>query len=287
MQPDATLINTDAILKLREKTGAGMMNCKKALTEAAGDYDKAVEILRNKGLADAAKRSVRTTKEGLICGFVSADGKTGAIIELDCETDFVAKTEEFKNLAQALARAACEGQLASPDSAAPIIQPVLAKLGENMVLRRFERFGLQGPGLLACYVHTSGGKKGAMIELSCSSDSVAAHEAIAEVAKELAMQTVAMSPKWVSRSDVPAEAVAKEKEIYTEVVRKEGKPEAAVGKIVEGKLNKLFFGAYCLGEQVSMRDNKTPMSKLVEEAAQKAGGTAAVKRLARYQLGGE
>jgi elongation factor Ts len=275
----------EIILKLREKTGAGMMDCKKALTEAAGDYEKAVEVLRKKGLSDAAKRSARITKEGLVACSVSADGKKGGIIEINCETDFVAKTDEFHKLAAGLAASAADGSLTSAEQAAPRLAQVVSKIGENVVLRRMDRFELKGSGLLAHYVHTSGGKKGAMIELSCSSDAVASHEATAALGRELALQTVGMSPKWVARAEIPPAMIEKEKEIFSVQVRQEGKPEAAVPKIVEGKLNKLFFGAWCLLEQPSMRDNKTPMSKFVEEAAQKAGGKIEVKRLVRYQLG--
>ncbi|MBI5242442.1 MAG: translation elongation factor Ts [Elusimicrobia bacterium] len=282
-----TQVDSELIRRLREKTGAGMMDCKKALVEGKGDFEKAVEHLRKKGLSDAAKRSARITKEGLIGSYISPCGKKGAVVELNCETDFVAKTEEFRELASALAEAAGEGRLPGPESAGPIIAPMQAKLGENMGLRRFDRFELKGPGLLAAYVHTQGGKKGAMIELSCGSDALAAHEAVAALARELALQTVAMSPKWVKRSDVPQAVVEKEKEIFAEVTRKDGKPEAAVGKIVEGKLNKLFFGAFCLLEQPSMRDPKIVMSSLVDDAAKKAGGKVEVRRFARYQLGGE
>jgi len=280
-----TAVNPDVIRQLREKTGAGMMDCKKALTEAKGDFNGAVEFLRKKGLADAAKRSARTTKEGLIGAWLSSDGKAGALVELNCETDFVAKTDEFKALAQTLAQAAGEGKVASTEAASPLIAPVQAKLGENMGLRRLERFELKGPGLLAQYVHTQGGKKGAMVEIACETPAVATHEAVQGLGRELALQTVAMGPKWLSREDIPAADIEKEKEIYAEVVRKEGKPEASVPKIVEGKLNKLFFGSYCLLEQMSMRDNKTPMKKLIEDAAKAAGGTVQVKRMARYQLG--
>ncbi|MFA6028823.1 MAG: translation elongation factor Ts [Elusimicrobiota bacterium] len=275
----------EVILKLREKTGAGMMDCKKALTEAAGDYDKAVEVLRKKGLSDAAKKSTRTTKEGLVACAVTPDGKKGGIVEVNCETDFVAKTDEFRKLADELAREVAEGRLNAPEAAAARLAAVVAKIGENVVLRRLQRFELSGPGVIVHYVHTAGGKKGAMLELSCASDAAAKHEAVAQLGRELAMQTVAMSPRWVTRAEVPPADVEKEKEIFSVQIRQEGKPEAAVPKIVEGKLNKLFYGAFCLLEQPSMRDNKTPMNKLVEEAGQKAGGKVEVKRLARYQLG--
>ncbi|MFH1725768.1 MAG: translation elongation factor Ts [Elusimicrobiota bacterium] len=277
----------EQIKKLRENTGAGMMDCKKALTEAGGDFEKAVTALRMKGLSDAAKKSARTTKEGLVAAYLAQDGKTGGIVELNCETDFVAKTEEFQKLAVDLARRAAEGALASPADAGEAVKGLVAKLGENMSLKRFDRFELSGPGRLAFYVHTAGGKKGAMVELSCGSDEAAGHEAVSELARELGMQIVAMSPRWVRKEDVPAAEVDKEREIFETQVRKEGKPEAAVPKIVEGKLRKLFYQAFCLGEQMSMRDNKTPLRKIVEDAAKASGGAIEIARFVRYQLGGE
>ncbi|HBL15361.1 MAG TPA: translation elongation factor Ts [Elusimicrobia bacterium] len=277
----------DSIRRLREKTGAGMTECKKALTEADNDFEKAVETLRKKGLADAAKRSARTTKEGLVASYISPDGKTGAIVELNCETDPVAKTDEFRDLAAMLAKAAAEGKLASVAAAEPLVKEAALKLRENMGLKRFERFALSGAGKIACYIHSAGSKKGSMLEFSASTDAVAAHEAVSGLARELGMQVVAMGPRWVKRTDVPPAEIAKEKDIYEAQVRKEGKPEASIAKIVEGKLNKLFYQAFCLSEQMSMRDNKTPMSKLVEDAGKAAGGSVEIKRFVRYQLGGE
>ena len=277
----------EKIRQLREKTGAGMMDCKNALTEAGGDFDKAVENLRKKGLYDAAKKSTRTTKEGLVAAYVTPDGKNGGIVELNCETDFVAKTDEFSKAAADLARQAAEGTTTNVEAADAQVKLLVTKLGENMGLRRLERYEASAGGRVAAYVHTAGFKKGALIELSASSDAVAGHEAVDALGKELGMQIVAMSPKWTRREEVPAEAVAKEKEIYAAAVRAEGKPEAAVAKIVEGKVNKLFYQAFVLTEQMSMRDNKTPIKDLVAKAGAAAGGTLEIKRFARFQLGGE
>lgn len=287
MMATETMPLSEQIRNLREKTGAGMMDCKKAITESNGDFEKSVEILRKKGLTSAAKKASRTTKEGLVGAALNAGGTVGAIVELNCETDFVAKTDEFIKLVSDLARQAVEGTIKTPQDADSQVKAVLAKLGENMSLKRCARFALEGPGLVAYYVHSSGSKKGALIEISAENDAAAKSDAASELAKELGMQIVAMSPKWLSKADAPAEAVAKEREIYQTLVRKEGKPEAAVPKIVEGKVNKLFFQQCCLLEQVSMRDNKTKLAKIIDEASQKAGGRLAVKRFARYQLGGE
>ena len=278
---------TENIRLLREKTGAGMMDCKKALDEAKGDFTLAVENLRKKGLADAAKKSARTTKEGLVAAFVTPDGKKGGIIELDCETDFVAKTDEFQKAAADFAKAAAEGTLKDAAAAEEQVKLLVGKLGENMLLKRLDRFEASGSGRVAFYVHAAGSKKGAMLELTASSDAVAKHEAVDNLVKEIGMQITAMSPKWTRREDVPADAIEKEKEIFATQVRAEGKPEAAVAKIVEGKVNKLFFQSFVLLEQMSMRDNKTPIKDLIAQAGKAAGGTVEVKRFVRYQLGGE
>jgi len=270
------------IKELREKTGAGMTDCKKALEEAGGRLDDALTALRKKGLADAAKRSARATKEGAVAFHVC--GKSGAIVELNCETDFVARTDEFKKLAETLAVKAAGGELRRVEDGLPLVQPVQGKMGENMGLRRLDRFELSGEGLIAGYIHL-GAKKGALIELSASSAAASQHPAVAELAKELLLQIVGFSPKYLRREDVPAADVAKEREIHTEILRKEGKPEAAIGKILEGKLNKLFYQAFCLLEQMSVRDNKTPVSSIIKEASSKAGGEVKVVRFARYTLG--
>ncbi|MFH2201742.1 MAG: translation elongation factor Ts [Elusimicrobiota bacterium] len=282
-----TMSQPEMIRKLREKTGAGMMDCKKAIVETAGDFEKAIAFLRKKGLAAAAKKAARTTKEGLIAACIAPDGKSGGIIELNCETDFVAKTDEFPALANDLAKRTADGSITEPAQAESLVKGLIAKLGENMALARIARFTLAGPGLIASYVHTAGSKKGALIELACDQEETARHAAVAELAKEIGMQIVAMSPRWLRREDVPEAEIAKERDIFETQVRKEGKPEAAVAKIVEGKINKLFFQAFCLLEQVSMRDNKTKITQLVADAAKAAGGKVEVKRFVRYQLGGE
>ena len=175
------------IKDLREKTGAGITDCKKALEESDGRLEEALTALRKKGLADAAKRLARATKEGAVAFAVA--GKAGAIIELNCETDFVARTDEFKALAQILASKAAAGELRSLDEAAARVQPVQTRLGENMGLRRFERFVFPGEGLIAGYIHL-GAKKGALIELSAPSAAVAGSPAAMELAKELLLQIV-------------------------------------------------------------------------------------------------
>lgn len=255
------------VVDLRAKTGAGMMDCKKALTEANGDFDAALTILRKKGLSDAAKKSGRVTKEGVVA--FSIQGDHAAIVELNSETDFVARNPEFVALAQTLADKYAKGELADVDAAKDVVQPVFQKLGENMGLRRFERY--EGKALYG-YAHktdpTVGAKQGALLELGTPDP---------ELAKELLLQIVAAKPKYIKREEVPQGEIDKEKEIYADILRKEGKPEASIPKIVEGKINKLFYQQLCLLEQMSVRDGKTPISQSLK------GNT--VKRFVRYQLG--
>ena len=279
------MVDTATITSLREKTGAGMLDCKRALDEAQGDPAKAVEILRKKGLADAAKKSSRATKEGLVAAHVASGGKKAALVELNCETDFVARNEAFKSLAEHVAQAVADG--ADETSLESQVKAAVAKTGENIVFRRKERFELKGEGLLHSYVHL-GGKAGALVELSCGKAATASAEAFKELAKELGLQIVGASPKWVSRQEVPQDILAKEREIFAEQMRKEGKPEAQIAKIVEGKLNK-FYSQWCLVDQPSVRDTsgKTTVGSLISAAAAKTGDQLSVRRFVRFVLGAE
>ena len=283
----ATADLTKRIVELRAKTGAGMTDCKKALTESNGDFEGALTVLRKKGLSDAAKKSGRITKEGVVATAVS--GGRGAIIELNCETDFVARNEEFIGLAQTLADHYAEGRLKTLEDAQPFVQPVFMKLGENMGLRRFERIELKEPGLIVGYAHKTdpalGAKQGALIELSAPTPEAARSPEMQGLAKELLLQIVASKPRYLRREDVPSAEIEKEREIHTEILRKEGKPEAAIPKIIEGKINKLFYQQLCLLELLSVRDNKTPVANIIQEASSKLGGAATVTRFTRYQLG--
>ncbi len=266
------------IMELRATTGAGITACKSALTQAGGDYQAALTELRKKGLADAAKKSARITKEGVVA--YAVDGRFGAIVELNCETDFVARVPEFQTLAQTLAGKFAKGEFKTAEDAAPLVQPVFQKLGENMALRRFERFELKGEGVIAGYIHL-GAKKGALVQLETAAKS----PELAEFAKELLLQIVGSAPKYLRREEVPAAEIEKEKEIYTEILKKEGKPDAQIPKIVEGKINKLFYQSLCLLEQPSVRDGKVMVSALIKDMSAKLGAPVQVTRFSRYQLG--
>jgi len=214
----------------------------------------------------------------------SVAGNVGAIVELNCETDFVARTPDFVALGQTLADKTAKGEIKSVEDGKDFVQPVFAKLGENMGWRRFDRFELKGPGLIAGYIHL-GAKQGALIELSAPNAEAAKSPALQELAKELLLQIVGFKPKYLRREEVPSSEIDKEKEIHTELLRKEGKPEASIPKIIEGKINKLFYQQLCLIEQMSVRDGKTPVAGIIKDTGAKLGGGVSVTRFARYQLG--
>ncbi len=270
------------IAGIRERTGAGMMDCKKALEEANWVAADALTVLRKKGLADAAKRSGRAIKEGLVA--LSADGKRGVMVELNCETDFVARTAEFQELAKALAANLASGEAGTLQDLAPLVEQVASKLKENIAVRRFERFDVSGTGLVAGYIHHNG-KVAALVELSAPNAAAVGSEDLAALASKILFQIVAQSPRYIDRAAVPAEDAAREREIHTDVVRKEGKPESALPKIVEGKMNKLFYQAVCLLDQISVVENKTAIAGLVKQASDKLGGPVTIRRFARYQVG--
>ncbi|HEX4047569.1 MAG TPA: translation elongation factor Ts, partial [Elusimicrobiota bacterium] len=213
-----TVDSTQLIKDLREKTGAGMMDCKRALDEAKGDFNAALVVLRKKGMADAAKKSTRATKEGAVAFKVA--GKSGAIVELNSETDFVAKGADFQGLVKTVVEKAVAGSLKSVESAnEELVKPLVGKLGENLGLRRFDRFELKGPGLIAGYAHQTDpsvpAKNGALIELSAPNEAAASSPELAELAKDLLLQIVGGMPKYLAREEVPAADIEKEKEIHT------------------------------------------------------------------------
>jgi len=284
------VITAKMVAELREKTGAGMMDCKKALTQAEGDFDKAIEILREKGLAAAAKKSGRIAAEGLVMTYISEDGKTGVVVEVNCETDFVAKNEDFVNLTANIAKQVAaskaetvEEVLAEPyiaDSSVTVkdaITALIAKLGENMTFRRFERFHTED-GVIAEYIH-GGGRIAVMVQLEgCNCDGAK------EVAKELALQVAAAHPLYIKPEDVSAETLVKEREIYRQQCLNEGKPEKIVDKIVEGKVQK-YYKDVCLIEQPWIRDQDVSIKKFLQQKEKELGKSLSIVKFARFENG--
>jgi elongation factor Ts len=280
------------VKKLREQTGAGMMECKNALSEANGDFDEANTILRKRGLASAAKKAGRTTKEGLIAHKVGADHSTGILVEVNCESDFVARTPDFQQLmADVLGEIEKAGDLASEtwlkDPQGPVLKrvaPVIAKLGENMAVPRFARYA--GKGYVGQYIH-QGGKIGVMVEFGGVTPDMAKRDEFMTLVKEIAMQIAAASPvaaEYASREAVPADVLEKEKAIYRAQMESSGKPAAVIEKIVEGKLGS-FYSQVVLPEQPSIRDPKVPVKDVIAQASKAFGAPVTVTRFARLKVG--
>jgi len=276
-------ITAAQVKELREKTGAGMMDCQRALAEANGDPEEAVKILRKKGLSAAAKKAGRTAKDGLVAVALSADGRRAGIVELNCETDFVARTAEYQEFTQALANQAMAEGLANADAAKAAkcaadpehtveqaIAGKIAKIGENILLSRVASMQSGNGMKLGSYIHM-GGKIGVVVEISSGADE--------ETVKDVAMHVAAAEPRFVSRDVVPASVVDEEREIAKAQAAATGKPAQVVEKIAEGKLGK-FFEQVCLVEQPFVKNPEQKVGDML-----KAKGDVVVKQFARFKLG--
>ena len=269
---------TAALVKeLRERTGAGMMDCKKALTAVEGDMDKAIDFLREKGLAAADKKAGRIAAEGVVGYAISEDGKVGTVVEINCETDFVAKTDGFKELVEKIAAhivatkpADLEALLASEiegQTVEALVTAAIAKIGEKISVRRFALY--EAPeGLVAAYIH-GGGKIGVLVKMNGGS---------AELGKDIAMHVAAANPSYLERSQVPAAELEHEKEVLSEQARNEGKPEKIIEKMVLGRINK-YYKEVCLVDQEFVKDPDQTIAKLLK------ANNAEVIEFARFQLG--
>jgi len=281
-------ISAAEVNELRKKTGAGMMDCKKALTEANGDFEKAIEILRKKGASVAAKRAEKSANEGMIVTKVSDDNKKAVIVEVNCETDFVAKSEDFINLANKIAEKtfsveAQESQklLDTNSDLKNLLNDVMGKVGEKIEVSRVATEKAD-KGLIVDYVHM-GSKLGVLVKF----DNVANNQSeLAEIGKDIAMQVAAMNPICVYREEVPTTTIEKEIDIYKELARKEGKPENILDKIAQGKLNK-FYQENCLVEQTFIKDNSKSVKDLITEFNKNNGTEAKISLFKRFHLGDE
>jgi len=273
-------ITAAAVGKLREMTNAGLMDCKKALSEAAGDLDVAVEILRKRGVAQAAKKAGRDAREGVIAQHITPGGKAGVLVEINCETDFVAKNDTFKAFCDDIARTVATEPSADLES---LRVGAVAKIGENIRIARHARFDLSGPGLIAAYIHT-GGKVGVLVEVGSTNDATPGQEAFKQLVKDLTLQIAAASPTAVDRSGVPAEVVAKEREIAAQSDRLKGKPAQALEKILQGMLDK-YFQTVCLVEQGFVKDPEKTVQQHIESVAKPLGDTITLRRFLRWQVG--
>jgi len=273
-------ISKDDVLNLREKTGAGLIDCKRALVESNGDIDEAISILRKKGVASAAKKAGRDAGEGIVAQCLSEDRTKGILVEVNCETDFVAKNDDFVSFASDVARQL----LANPDSDLEAQRTEqVAKIGENIRISRSSTLAPNATGLVESYVHT-GGKVAVLLTLGSSTTEAANSENVKLLAKDLCMHIAATSPVCVSRDEVPADLVAKEKEIA--LAQAEGKPPQAIEKIVQGKLDK-YFANSCFLEQSFVKDPDHSIKGLLEKTGKEIDAELSVEKFIRFQVGEE
>lgn len=285
------MITAGMVKELRERTGAGMMDCKKALNETNGDMDKAIEVLREKGLAAAAKKAGRIAAEGIVTTYISEDMKLGSVVEVNCETDFVAANDEFKALVENVAKMVALSDVSTVEELVAqkyignesatlqeTVTALIAKIGENMSVRRFERFKVEN-GIIQSYIHGNG-KIGVLVELACEKQD----PVLATIGKDIAMQVAAANPLFLNKDAVDNESLEKEKEIYRVQALNEGKPENIVDKMVMGRVNK-YYKEVCLVEQVWVKNGDYTITKYLQEESKKIGADITVTRFARFERG--
>jgi len=272
-------ITAAAVAKLREMTNAGMMDCKKALTEAKGDLNGAVEVLRKKGAATAQIKAAREAKEGVIAQYITPGGRLGVLVEVNCETDFVARNEMFRAFCEEAARKLAADANANFEADR---EAAVARIRENIKIARHARMEVDGNGLIAAYIHT-GAKVGVLVEVGAGKDGTAANDEFRQLVKDITLQIAAGHPHVVSREQVPAHVVAKAKEIAGEQVK--NKPPQAIAKIVEGKLEK-FYQTYCLVDQGFVKKNsEISVKEHVAQVAKQLGDEITIRRFVRFQVG--
>jgi elongation factor Ts len=290
-------ITTAMIKELREATGAGILDSKKALEAASGNFDKAVEFLREKGLAQAAKKASREANDGTIAAQINDDGTRAAMIEVNCETDFVARTDDFSNFVANITQQVFENeQIASVEdllttkyvadtgkTVAEAVQETISKLGENIVVRRLMQYKLTGEGIIDNYIH-SNRRVGVLVELHTDTP-VSDREALRELAHDLTLQIAAANPRFLSINDVPADVVEEERKIYMAQVVDDKKSDEIKARIVEGRLKK-FYQEICLLEQNFVKDDTLSVGKLVQQAGKRLGTPINISRFTRFEIGG-
>ncbi len=275
-------ISAAQVKELRDATNVSMMECKRALVEAGGDKDKAMRLLRESGLAIAGKRAEKTANQGLIAAEVLDGGKKGVMVEVNCETDFVARNEDFQKFVAGLlteARDYADGELA--DAVKDQLADQIAAIGENIVVRRNARFVCEGAGHVASYIHL-GGKIGILVEVGCTRDETTARDEFQELVKDITLHIAASNPGYLQRDEVPADLIEAEKSIFAK--QAEGKPANIVDKIVEGKIDK-YYGQICLLEQAFVKDADLTITQLLDSKGKALDDTLTIRRFLRYQIG--
>lgn len=276
-------ITTSMIKELRDATSMGINDCKKALEETGGDFDAAVKVLREKGAAVATKRASKEAKEGLIAAIVTGDAQSAAMIEINCETDFVSRNEDFQAFVEELRGEALNFESdAMAAGVADKIEDKMASIGEKIMFRRNVKWTVEGSGALTSYIHM-GGKVGVLVEVGCEKAETIENPIFKELAKDLTLHVAAAAPEYLTRDEVPAELVEEEKDIARKQL--EGKPANIIDNILVGKINK-YFSQICFIEQGFVKEDKVSITSLLEEKSKELGDTLTVKRYIRYQLGG-
>jgi len=291
-------ISASLVKQLREQTGAGMMECKKALVQANGNLDEAIVVLRKAGLASAAKKATRVTKQGTIVARSADAGQSGVLLEVNCESDFVARTDDFLALTAKLADTIATAPASIVGAADPVaallssaldgatvedaIKATIAKLGENISVARYTRFKAAA-GVVGSYIHP-GAQLGVLIEIATPLADASGNAEIQELVKDVAMQIAAADPKFLGREDVTPDAIAKEKDIQKARVIAEGKPEKVAEKIVEGRMGK-FYEEICLLEQPFIKEGSITVAELVKSKAKALGADVQISRYARFKVG--
>lgn len=266
--------------KLREMTGAGLMDCKKALVESSGDLDGAVDSLRKKGAATAAKKATRDANEGIIAQYIVPGGKLGVLVEINCETDFVARNDSFRAFGDEIAKKIANDAKVDLEADRAV---AVGKIGENIKITRNARMEVTGNGLIAAYIH-AGAKIGVLVEVGAGKESTVANEEFKQLVKDITLQIAAGHPFAVSRDQVPADVIAKEREIASQSDRLKGKPAAAMEKILQGVLDK-FFQNYCLVDQGFVKNPEQTIAQHVAEVGKKIGDEITIRRFVRFQVG--
>ena len=286
-------ISAQQVKELRDKSGVGMMDCKKALVESNGDIDKAFDYLRKAGVAKAQKKEGRDAKEGLIISDISSDGKFGTLLELNCETDFVANTDDFKSLGNDIIKHIKNSEFSQLDDILnekfindnnkklkDVITDAVGRLGENIVLSRFCKYSVES-GLVVSYIHP-GSKLGVLLKFN--SDQVSNKDSLNDFGKEISMHIAATSPISVSIDDVSSEIIAKEREIFSDQAKKSGKPDNIIEKMVDGRINK-FYKENVLLEQVFVKDPSKLVKDLISEKSNSSNLNLSVSEFSRFQIG--
>ena len=286
-------ITASLVKELRDKTNAGMMECKNALKESAGDIDAAIKFLRERGAIKAAKKAGREAKEGIVHARIEAAARSGVIVEVNCETDFVAKNENFQGFVSELAEAVASCGVADLEAANSVakdggtlddfVKAKVIELGENLQFRRMERYDVEGFGVVASYIHL-GGKVGVLLEVGCGKQETAAADSFHELVKDLTLHIAAAAPAGISRDEIATDLVDTEKDLFRKQLVDSGKPPEILDKIIAGKLGK-FYSSICLLEQGFIKDPDQSVGDLLASGGKQLDDELTVRRFTRFGVG--